>query len=245
MDKQGVCDKCNQHKPICCGEEIIDATCQDTLGNRVVRRRGVCKECCPEHGPRKAIRPPPPPVMPRPLSGGALGSGEWKKRALAAEAKLAGHKRLRALAEKVAHQANEDTKCSKWANLVDELGTELYHLDVVDPPKDFLNQKVAKVDIEIRTSSVMGDSVSSFDPRGRLVEVNAQAPAPAQYAGLLYQLVQAADLACANNGLSGGRVSAEWLQSRCGALLALLIATGLLNPAVPVEYGDVESISGG
>src|SRR5579859_4601588 len=229
MEKVGICDKCNRNLPVCCGEEI-----RQPGGD--VARRGVCRACCPEHGgARKAIRPPPPPVMPKPVQIPA----DWKKRALAAEAKLAGYRRLRELADKVyaATTRGPGDEPDALDGLIEDLGSELYHLDVVDPPKDFLNQKVDRVGLEIRTSSVMGETVAAFDPKERRIEVNADAPPAAQFAGLLYQLMQAADLACLNDGLAGARAAPDWLQTRSGALLALLIATGLLNPKVPVEYG--------
>ncbi len=176
-------------------------------------------------------------------------SVDWKKRALAAEGKLSGYARLRETAEKLLRESFDAAVSRKKIpeECFEELRLELMVLDEVDPPRDFLGQRVevSGNPISIRLVNDLGDRVSSLRLDGEIgIDVNASVPDAAKYVGLLFQLVQLADIAAASAGSKEGTISASWIQDRAPSILALLIATGLLNPQVPVTVQDLAALEG-
>jgi hypothetical protein len=158
----------------------------------------------------------------------------WKKRALAAEAKLAGYRRLRELAEKA--MASE---VSGEAFDFRDLAGELLMLDVADKSPEFFDQKIGS--IEIRTVVGLGamSTMEGTDGDGVLIKLDAGTSTAGRAIGLLYQLAQYVDIAAAQEGSTEPQVSAAWLMVRIPSLLVLLLSAGLLHPLFPVSPEDV------
>lgn len=179
-------------------------------------------------------------------------AAEWKKRALVAEARLHGYRRLREIAEKVVQADFNEQVGAKDSGIdqelvMEELSRELGCLDEIHPPREFLKQTVTQLQatLRIELSSVLDEGMISnlqLQPE-LLISVNANVPPAAQYVGLLFQLLQLSDLAASQLEDGEPTVTAKWFQDRAPALLVLLIATGLLNPEVPVSASDVEAIA--
>lgn len=183
-------------------------------------------------------------------------SADWKKRALVAEAKLAGYRRLRDEASAV-HSAFIEWKSNIGVRgrtlpldrliepKLDELEEELAHLDVVDPPFDFFAQRTTKLDRNLTVERARGlGTCSKFDLGTMKVLLDAEQPDAAKLVGLIFQLVQLADMASIQAGSDEKAVTQRWLQERAPALAMLLIATRLLNPEVPVEASDIQALAG-
>lgn len=175
----------------------------------------------------------------------------WKKRALVAEARLHGYRRLRAIAEQVVQADFNEQVGAKDSGLdpeivMEELSRELGCLDEVHPPRDFFKQNLEGLNakIEIARSSLLGDKVSDLELNPAIrITVNAAAPEAAQYVGLLFQFLQLADLAASQFDEAEPVVTAKWIQDRAPALLVLLLASGLLNPETGITTADVDVLA--
>lgn len=179
-------------------------------------------------------------------------AAEWKKRALVAEARLHGYRRLREIAERVVQAEFNEQVGAKDSGIdydaaIEEMVRELGCLDEVHPPRVFFKQVVTQFQptLRIELSSLLDEGTISdlkLVPE-LLISVNAHVPPAAQFVGLLFQLLQLSDIAASQLEEGEPTVTAKWFQDRAPALLVLLIATGLLNPEVPITAADVESIA--
>ncbi len=166
----------------------------------------------------------------------------WKKRALAAEAKVHGYRVLRGHAHKVFRASLEDGRPELDA-AIDDLSAELDCLDQVHPKFAPFAQTTTKLkeNFVVRETFVKDAPVSDLDLMHRVIAINGMNPEAAKAVGLLFQLVQIADIAAAK-GSEHPRVDAGWIQDRAPALLVLLIAFGLLNPEVAVDVAEIAAL---
>lgn len=165
----------------------------------------------------------------------------WKKRALAAEAKVHGYRVLRGHANQVFRASLEEND-AELAAAIGDLAAELESLETVHPPFTPFVQQTTKLgeNFAVRETFVKDAPVSELFPQERAIVINGTLPESAKAVGLLYQLVQIADMAAANEEFP--RVSAGWIQDRAPALLVLLIAFGLLNPDVGVSIPELKAL---
>jgi hypothetical protein len=167
-------------------------------------------------------------------------AADWKKRALAAEAKLHGYRRLREIGEEILKAALEESQGGPSIN-TDELRDELVTLDIVEPPRNFYNQDIdldgARLVVREKTGMI---GCADLDYQNGVVEINASQPDEGKAIGLLFHLAQLADVACGMVLGSGQALNAERLHQFSPALLSLLAVTGLLNPAMGITPDGVE-----
>lgn len=187
----------------------------------------------------------------------AADHAEWKKRALKAEAQVRTLRTLRGLVD-IAFRANLEDEVNEarfakdypeLSKALDDLFEEACHLDDLEKPFDFFDQRTTKLStpVVVRRRKALG-SVSTLAPGSAeaVIEVDEDAPPAAQAIGVLFQLVQLADMAAASTpGTEIPMVSPAWIQDRAPALLVLLLATGLANPALPVDVADVAALDAG
>lgn len=180
----------------------------------------------------------------------AKDAADWKKRALAAEAKLHGYRRLREIAE-VAYKAYVDdgsANLDQADDAMDHLRAELASLDVVAPEYpgarfDVFDQvtKGLSSPLTIRRKANLG-AVSTLDMQNGVIEIDAAQPDAAKLVGLVFQLVQLVDVAAMASGSEDALASPRWIQDRAPGLVALLLATRLIDPDVPVTIEDVVAL---
>lgn len=171
-------------------------------------------------------------------------SEDWKKRAMEAEAKLRGYRALRGLAHAVFRARQEVSGVQLELDVaLDEMFEELA-CQGDDAPFDAFRQVTSKLASNVTVREVGGmTEVSRLDFRTGTIDVNASAPPAAKLIGLLFQLVQIADLSCARSGSPIPAVMPGWIQDRVPSLAMLLVATRLLNPEIPVDVSDVQALA--
>lgn len=189
----------------------------------------------------------------------ARDAAEWKRRVLKAEAQNRTLGVLRGLAniafrawleEAEPEQVLFGKRYPDLAAALDDLWEVLAHVDELDPPHDFFSQRTSGLTcpLEIRERKALGSvstlALSDGTPgSANVVEVDADLPTAAKAIGVLFQLVQLADLAALKEGAEDAMVSPRWIQDRAPALLVLLAATRFLHPALPVTVADVAALS--
>lgn len=157
---------------------------------------------------------------------------EWKKRALAAEAKLSGYRRLREVGEELLRSVCERDAGAKVC-AIDTLSEELATLDVVDAPRDPFMQKIDIGDgktIEVRLKAGLG-SCSSLDLEKGIIEIEALQPDEGKAIGLLFQVLQLADVAVTLQTGQPQRLDERYLHAFVIPVLTLCVELGLLAPA--------------
>lgn len=175
---------------------------------------------------------------------------EWKRRALAAEKEVAAYRRVKAEADEAFRtylQVGPDMVPVDLGQAIESLSDELSRVESVVKfrPRDFFNQKVAidhgghVADFEIVERPNLGQcsTLDFFDAR---IEIERDQPASAKAIGLLFQLVQLADVAASVTRKAESELSAAHLHQFVPGLLALLALTGMLNPEMPVTVDSIE-----
>lgn len=159
-------------------------------------------------------------------------AAEWKKRALAAEAKLSGYRRLREVGEEVLRSVMERDASAK-ARAIDSMSEELATLDVVDAPRDPFMQRIDLGDgktLEVRLRAGVGHC-STMDVSKGLIEVEALQPEEGRAIGLFFQVLQLADIAIATRDEQPIKLEEKYLHAIIPPFLALCVELGLLSPA--------------
>lgn len=157
---------------------------------------------------------------------------EWKKRALAAEAKLSGYRRLREIGEEVLRSVCERDAAAK-ARAIDSMSEELATLDVVDAPRDPFMQRIdignGKT-LEVRLRAGLG-SCSTMDVEKGIIEIESIQPEEGRAIGLFFQILQLADIAVAVQEGGPPKLDESYLHAVIIPFLALAVELGVLSPA--------------
>lgn len=159
-------------------------------------------------------------------------AAEWKRRALAAEAKLSGYRRLREIGEEVLRAVCERDASAK-ARAIDAMSEELATLDVVDAPRDPFAQKIDLGDgkeLEVRLRAGLG-SCSTMDVQKGVIEIESLQPDEGKAIGLFFQVLQLADIAVATRDEQPPKLDEAYLHAVIVPFLALCVELGLLAPA--------------
>lgn len=172
-------------------------------------------------------------------------AAEWKRRALIAEGKLSGYQRLRELGEKVvsAVAGGADSDISV-ADAVDELGSELVVLDIVDSPRDYFNQVIELTEelrFHVRTRAGLGGSCSTLDVENGVVEIESLQPDEGKAIGLVFQVLQVADIVAAQEGEREPELSASHLHNLVPAFMSISANLGLLEPRLGITHASIEA----
>lgn len=171
-------------------------------------------------------------------------AAEWKKRALVAEAKLYGYQRLRELGEKVITAVADDASATSVGDAVDELGAELLSLEIVDPPRDYYNQVIELTEelrFHVRTRARLGGSCSTLDVENGVVEIEALQPDEGKAIGLIFQVLQVADIVAAQEGEREPELSAAHLHDLVPAFMSISANLGLLEPKLGITHASIEA----
>ncbi len=175
----------------------------------------------------------------------------WKKRALAAEAKLHGYRRLRELADAVTTESFNAAVAKSYTEDLDTAVVamigEIQCLEVVDAPKDYFDQELdlgEGVKLSIKTRGGLSGCADLNVDAGEIV-INGDQAAEGKAIGLVFHLAQLADIATGMH-LGGEKqvLTGPRLHSFAPALLSLLAVTGLLNPELGVTHEGVERFVG-
>ncbi len=180
---------------------------------------------------------------------------DWKRKALAAEAKLSNYRKCLRFVDQVVelknrgawHQAADGN--SVW-DAIDELAIEVGMVDELDPKKDFYNQVVDLDDeegviLKVRTATLTDKKCSNLDVENGVVEIEAVQADEGKAIGLAYQLLQLADMAIAGSSGNGRKLTEEFLHQFAPMTLVMLAATGLLNPELGMTVsGILEFVDG-
>jgi len=169
-------------------------------------------------------------------------SVEWKRRALAAEGKLAGYRRLRENAEAVLSAVCERNARAK-ADSIDAMAEELACIDVVDAPRDIFLQTIELGEnqkLEVRLKVGIGVS-SRLEPETGIIEVEALQPNEGRVIGLFFQVLQYADIAVSVAMGTPTKLDADYLHGLSPMLLALCVELGLLSPQLNVTGASLEA----
>ena len=159
-------------------------------------------------------------------------AAEWKKRALAAEAKLSGYRRLREVGEEILRSVCERDAAAK-ARAIDAMSEELATLDVVDAPRDPFMQKIDLGDgktLEVRLKAALG-SCSTMDVQKGVIEIESLQPDEGKAIGLFFQVLQLADIAIATRDEQPVKLDEAHLHAIVPVFLALCVELGLLAPS--------------
>ncbi len=184
----------------------------------------------------------PPPKAPTIGKVGPVNV-DWKVRALVAEDSL---RALRGLCHAVFRARNEyEVRPRLELDVaIDEMVEELCAVEDAHPPFDPFNQETKGLAPNFRISEVGGMTyLSRMSLKDSTIEVNSGAAPPAKLVGLLFQLVQLADVSCARAGSAFPLAQVAWIQDRMPSLLVLLLAAGLVNPEVPVTVADIKNLA--
>lgn len=157
---------------------------------------------------------------------------EWKKRALAAEGKLSGYRRLREISEEILRSVCERDAAAK-ARAIDAMSEELASLDIVDPPRDPYAQTIELDDdkkVEVRLRAGLGHC-STMDVDKGLIEVEALQPEEGKAIGLFFQVLQLADISVAANEEQSQRIDDLRMHAIVPMFLYLCVELGLLASA--------------
>lgn len=169
-------------------------------------------------------------------------SVEWKRRALAAEGKLSGYRRLRENAEAVISAVCQRNAHLK-ADAIDGMAEELACLDVVDAPRDLFIQTIELGEnqkLEVRLKAGIGVS-SRLEPETGIIEVEALQPNEGRVIGLFFQVLQYADIAISVAMGTTTKLDADYLHGFAPMLLALCVELGLLTPQLNVTGASLEA----
>jgi len=180
----------------------------------------------------------PAPVVPKP-SGIAV---DWKRRAIEAERMLEHYKTFRKRVDVALLEQDKGLR----DDMLDDLFAESVFLEDAKKPRAFFDQvaKVLDANVTLRTTELLPDGIlSRFDHEHLLVEISAKANDAQKLIGTVFQLLHVADLAASTEAGLPLAVTPAWLQDRVPAFALLLVATGLLNPEVPVAASDIEAAS--
>lgn len=159
-------------------------------------------------------------------------AAEWKKRALAAEAKLSGYRRLREVGEEILRSVCERDASAK-ARAIDAMAEELATLEVVDAPRDPFLQRIDLGDgkqLEVRLKAGLG-SCSTMDVQKGIIEIESLQPDEGKAIGLFFQVLQLSDIAVATRDGKPPRLDETYLHAVIVPFLALCVELGLLAPA--------------
>lgn len=179
---------------------------------------------------------------------------EWKKRALVAEAKLHGYRRLREIGDEllpILLEDRPDTNSSEFGYAVDSLRDELATLDAVDPPKDFFNQTVEPAPgVKIVVCTVTQEKCSTLDVEDAKILIRSDQPIEGKVFGLVFQMLMISDAAAAvattGDPETATSMSPEHRNTFTASIIALLAAMDLLNPALGItatsmlEFADLK-----
>lgn len=169
-------------------------------------------------------------------------AAEWKRRALAAEGKLSGYRRLREHGEEIARAVCEGDTDAR-VNAIDSLVEELACLDIVDAPRDHFNQVVELEEgmrFIVRSRARLG-SCSTLDPESAVIEVEALQPSEGKAIGLFFQVLQIADIAAAKQNETEPELSADHMCSLVPAFMSLASELGLLDPGLGITTSSLEA----
>jgi hypothetical protein len=166
---------------------------------------------------------------------------EWKRRALAAEAKLSGYKRLREAGDEVIRRHVMKDKAAK-ADAIDNLAEELSCLDVVDASPDFFNQSVqlGEATIVVRTRAGIGHC-STLDIEHAVIEIEALQPDEGRAIGLFFQVLQLADVASSRMTQLEQAFSGEYLHNFTPAFLALACELGIIDRRLNITAASLDA----
>lgn len=157
---------------------------------------------------------------------------EWKKRALAAEGKLSGYRRLREIGEEVLRAVCERDAANK-ARAIDAMAEELATLDVVDATRDPFMQRIDLGDgkaLEVRLRAGLG-ACSTMDVEKGIIEIEALQPEEGRAIGLFFQLLQLTDIAVTAQEEKPPKMDEDYLHAFVAPFLALAIELGVLAPS--------------
>lgn len=156
---------------------------------------------------------------------------EWKKRALAAEAKLSGYRRLREVGEEILRSVCERDSDAK-VRAIDAMAEELATLDVVDVARDPFMQTIDLGEgktLEVRLKAGLG-CCSTMDTDKGIIEVEALQPEEGKAIGLFFQVLQLADIAVSISNEEPQKLDERYLHAFVAPVLSLCVELGLLSP---------------
>lgn len=170
-----------------------------------------------------------------------LDAREWKKRALVAESRLHNYRKFVAMFDRMNERKLEGGIQSKeFQDALEDLMIDSGVVYDLDPPFKFYDQVTKGLEQPIKIEQQAGlGSMSVLDVENRKIAINPSMSDAAKALALLFQLVQFADVAAAETGSAEPRVPASWIQDRAPALLLLLVATNVLNPAMGVTTNAI------
>lgn len=164
-------------------------------------------------------------------------AAEWKKRALAAEAKLSGYRRLREIGEEVLRAVCERDAGAK-ARAIDAMAEELASLDIVDAPRDpYLQTHLDGNRLEVRLKAGLG-CCSKLDPEKGIIEVESLQPDEGKAIGLFFQVLQLSDIAVSLRNGEPQKMDENYLHAFVVPFLALCVELGLLAPSFETITAD-------
>lgn len=166
---------------------------------------------------------------------------EWKKRALAAEAKLSNYRKCLTYADAVgtALVSRGRGDSTKTDEAIAELMIEVGMVQEFDPPRDFWNQRVSLDGTEEETLAIRSVTnlagCAVLDLENGVIEIKQDQPDEGKVIGLLFQMAQLADIASSAE-LDLPRVLVpDRLHLFAPVLAVLLEGSGLLNPALGMQ----------
>lgn len=176
------------------------------------------------------------------------GAAYWKKRALQLEEKLHNYRKLLVYIDAVVHAKNAISTegSSRRASLIeaiDELADESRIVDhVEDEGLDLFSQKdidlVDGAQLTIQKVTGLGTS-SEFDFETSTISIDADQPLEGKVIGLVFQLLQIADVGASISMKVPQALDSERLHAMTPVLISLLAATGFLNSAVGVTAKSI------